>query len=63
MEESGRSLVDKMSKCRRYVIAVTVLDSLSLGKLGGGVKCFGEFDASGRARTRKIGKRVRELYK
>ena len=41
----------RISKCRRYVIDVTVLDPLSLGELGGGVQCFGEFGASGRART------------
>ena len=55
--------MDRISKCRRYVIDVTVLDSLSLGELGGGVQCFGEFGASGRARTMKIGRRVRELHK
>ena len=55
--------MDRISKCRRYVIAVTVLDSLSLGELGGGVQCFGEFGASGRAKTMKIGRRVRELHK
>ena len=41
----------------------TVLDSFSLGELGGGVQCFGEFGASGRARTMEIGRRVRELHK
>ena len=41
---------------------VNGLDPLSLGELGGGVQCFGEFGASGRARTMKIGRRVRELY-
>ena len=45
------------------MIDVTGLDPLSLGELGGGVQCFGEFGASGRARTMKIGRRVRELYK
>ena len=53
----------RISKCRRYVIDVTVLDSLSLGELGGGVQCFGEFGASGRARTMKISRRVKNLYK
>ena len=53
----------RISKCRRYVIDVTVLDSLSLGELREGVQCFGEFGASGRARTMKIGRRVRELHK
>ena len=50
-------------KFRRYVIDVTVLDILSLGELGGGVQCFGEFGASGLARTMKIGRRVRVLHK
>ena len=49
----------RISKCRRYVINVTVLDQLSLGELGGGFLCFGEFGASGRARTMKIGRCVR----
>ena len=34
----------RISKCRRYVIDVTVLDSLSLGELGGGVQCFALLD-------------------
>ena len=38
-----------------------VLDSLSLEELGGGVQLYGEFGASERARTMKIGRRVREL--
>ena len=50
-------------KSRRHVIDVTGLDSLSLLELGGGVQFFGEFGASGRARTMKIGRRVRELHK
>ena len=50
-------------KCRRYVTEVTGLDPLSLGELGGGVQCFGEFDASRHGRTMKIGRRVRERYK
>ena len=50
-------------KCRKYVTDVTGLDPLSLGELDDGVQCFGEFGASGRARTMKIGRRVRELYK
>ena len=53
----------RISKCRRYLIDVNVLDPLSLGELGDGVQCFGEFGASGRARTMKIGRRVRELHK
>ena len=39
-----------------------VLDSLSLGELGGRVQRFGEFGASGLARTMKIGRGVRELH-
>ena len=42
---------------------VTGLDLLSLGELDVGVECFGEFGASGRAKTMKIGRCVRELYK
>ena len=53
----------RISQCCRYVIDVTGLDPLSLGELGGGVQCFGEFGASGRARTMKIGRRFRELHK
>ena len=55
--------MDRISKCFRYVIDSTDLDSLFLGELGGGVQCFGEFGASGRARTMKIGRHVRELHK
>ena len=54
--------MDRISSCR-YVIAVTVLDLLSLGELGEGVQCFSEFGTSGRAKTKKIGRRVRELHK
>ena len=50
-------------KCRRYVIDVTGLDPLSLVELGGWGQCFGEFAASGRARTMKIGMCVNELRK
>ena len=46
-----------------YVIDVTVLYSFSLRELGGTVQCFGEFGASGRAGTMKIGRCVRELHK
>ena len=53
----------RISKCRRYSIDITGLDSLSLEKLGGEVQCFGKFGAFGRARTMKIGTRVRELHK
>ena len=48
-----------MSKCCRYVIDLTVLHSLSLGELGVGVQCFGEFGASGCARMMKILRRIR----
>ena len=47
-------LMGRISKCRRYMIDVTGLDPLSLGELGDGVQCFGEFGASGHARTKKI---------
>ena len=55
-------ILENTYKCRRYVIDITGLDLLSLGELGVGVQGFGEFGASGRARTMKIGRRVRELY-
>ena len=45
------------------MIDVTGLDPLSLVELVGGVQCFGEFGASGRARAMKIGRRVGELHK
>ena len=45
------------------MIDVTGLNPLSLGELGDGVQCFGEFGASGRARTIKIGRRVKKLHK
>ena len=63
VEKSGRNLVGRISKCCIYVIDLTVLDPLSVWELGGEVQCFGEFGASGRARTMKIGWRVRELHK
>ena len=56
-------ILENAYKCRRCVIDVTVQDPLSLVELGGGVQCFGEFGASGRARTMKIGSRVRKLNK
>ena len=40
-----------------------MLISLYFGDLGGGVQCFGEFGASGRARAMKIGRCVMELHK
>ena len=45
------------------MIDVTGMDPLSLVELGGGVQCFGEFGTSGRARSMKIGRHVRELHK
>ena len=53
----------RISKCRRYVMDVTGLDPLSLGELGGGVQCFRDFSASGRAKTVKTDRPVRELHK
>ena len=55
--------MENANKCGRYVIDLTGLDSLSLVELRGGVQCFGEFGASGRARTMKIGRHVKELHK
>ena len=52
-----------MSTGPRYVIDVTRLDPFSLGELLGGIQCFGKFGASGRARTIKIGRSVRDLHK
>ena len=45
------------------MIDVTGLDPLSLVEFGGGIQCFDEFGASGRARTMKIERCVRELHK
>ena len=56
-------ILENPYKCRRYVIDVTGLDPISLVELGCGVQFFGEFGASGRARTMKIGRRVSELHK
>ena len=56
-------ILENAYKCRRYVIHVTGLDPLSLEELRGGVQCFGEFGAFGRARTMKIDRCVRELHK
>ena len=52
----------RISKSRRYVIDVTGLGPLSLWGVRG-VQCFGEFGSSGRVRTMKIGRRVRDLHK
>ena len=52
----------RISKFRKYVIDVTGLDLLSLEELWD-FQCFGVFGASGRARTIKIGWRVRSLQK
>ena len=51
----------RISKFCRYLIDVTGLDPLFWGVRG--VQCFGEFGASGRARTMKIGRRVKDLHK
>ena len=59
VEESRWSLVVRIIKFPWYVIDVIVLDFLQLEDLGG-VQWFGEFGASGRVRTMKIGRRVRE---
>ena len=56
-------ILENAYKCHRYVTDVSRLDLLSLGELDGEVQCFGEFGASGHARTMKIGRHVRELYK
>ena len=53
----------RISKYCRYLIDVMRLDPLSLGELGGGGQCFGEFGAFGRDRTMKNGRRVMELHK
>ena len=55
-------ILENAYKRSRYVIDVTGLDPLSLGELGGVVQRFGEFSASGRARTMKIVRHVRELH-
>ena len=58
----GKSeIMENAYKCCTYMIDGTRLHPLSLGELGGGVQCFGEFGASGRARTMKIGRRVGEI--
>ena len=54
--------MDRINKCCRYVIDVTGLDPFSLGELRG-IQCFGEFGASGCARTIKIGRHVIDLQK
>ena len=53
----------KINTSARYMIDINGTDPLSLVELEGGVQCFGEFGASGRARAMKIGGRVRELHK
>ena len=49
----------RISASSRYVIDITGADPLSLREF----QCFGEFGASGRARTMKIGRRVTDLHK
>ena len=63
VEKSGWNLVDRIRECRIYVIDVFVLHPISLGDLGGGVQCFGEYGSSGRAMTMEMGRRVRKLHK
>ena len=53
----------RISASYRYVIGIAGPNPLSLGELGGGIKCFGKFGASGRTRTIKIGRLVRDLHK
>ena len=53
----------KISKSLRYVIDIIGADPLSFGGAGGDFQCFGEFGTSGRARTMKIGRYIRDLYK
>ena len=60
VERLGWNLVGTISKCRRYVIDVTGLDTLFGGVWG--VQCFGEFGASGHARMVDIGRRVMNLH-
>ena len=55
--------MDRISKCCRYVVGVTRTGFALFGGIRGGVQCFGEFGASGRARTMNIGRRFRELHK
>ena len=52
----------RISTSSRYAVDVTGPDPFSLGSWGDN-QCFGEFSASGRPRTIKIGRRVRDLYK
>ena len=44
------------------MIDITGLNLLSLREFRGDFQCFREFGASGRARTMKIDRRVRELH-
>ena len=54
----------RISTNSRYLIDIIRLDPLSLGELGeGDFQCFAEFGTCGRARTMKIGRRVRDLHK
>ena len=52
----------RISTSSRYVIDIIGLDLLSLGEWGD-FQCFGEFGGYGRARTMKIGWRVRVQLK
>ena len=52
----------RISTNYKYVIDIIRTGPLSLEELGD-LQCFGEFCASGRARTMKIGRCVRDWYK
>ena len=52
----------RISTSSRHVIDITGTNSLSLGGWGGDFQCFGEFGASGRARTMKIGRRLSSFH-
>ena len=47
----------RISKFRSYRTGFALFEGVR------GVQCFGEFGASGRARTIKIGRHVRDLHK
>jgi len=50
----------RISTSSRYVIDMLGTYPLSFGEIS---SAFGEFGASGRARTMKVGRRVRHLHK
>ena len=56
--------MERISTSPRYTIYINDPDLLSLGdSRGADFECFGEFGASGRARTITIGRRVRYIQK